>query len=203
MKTSYGCQATDSDPLLKRLKSDDKIFTRTQEDEVVPVALRMQPAPKLPELIGFLLVKSNIRFYEPNLCPLLTANWASHLTLTLALRLPVILLPSVLMTLLTRLLAAKCLSDILHCVLSFSISSLTPDCYTLTTNTHYLSLRSTLDTYPYDQHSIPILKHVLNWANCLFAEHTSDSSTNYTSFLNLTFSSQNMVGTVRRTMLRS
>ena len=28
------------------------------------------------------------------------------------------------------------------------------------------------------------LKLVLNWANCLFAEHTSDSSTNYTSFPN-------------------
>ena len=28
------------------------------------------------------------------------------------------------------------------------------------------------------------LKPVLNWANCLFAEHTSDSSTNYNSFLN-------------------
>ena len=25
---------------------------------------------------------------------------------------------------------------------------------------------------------------VLNWAKCLFAEHTSDSSTNYDSFLN-------------------
>ena len=27
------------------------------------------------------------------------------------------------------------------------------------------------------------LKPVLNWANCLFAEHTSDSSMNYNSFL--------------------
>ena len=28
------------------------------------------------------------------------------------------------------------------------------------------------------------LKPVLNWAKCLLAEHTSDSSTNYDSFLN-------------------
>ena len=37
----------------------------------------------------------------------------------------------------------------------------------------------------------------------LFAEHTSDSSMNYDSFLNLTFSSPNIVRTVRRTLLRS
>ena len=37
----------------------------------------------------------------------------------------------------------------------------------------------------------------------LFAEHTSDSSTNYDSFLNCTSSSSNMVRTVRRTLLRS
>ena len=36
-------------------------------------------------------------------------------------------------------------------------------------------------------------KPVLNWANYLFAEHTSDSSTNYNSFLNWTFTSSNMV----------
>ena len=47
------------------------------------------------------------------------------------------------------------------------------------------------------------MKTVLNWANCLFAEHTSDSSTNCNSFLNLTLISPNMVRTVRRTMLRS
>ena len=47
------------------------------------------------------------------------------------------------------------------------------------------------------------LKPVLNWANCLFAEHTSDSSTNYNSFLNLTFLFAERVQAVRRTMLRS
>ena len=44
---------------------------------------------------------------------------------------------------------------------------------------------------------------VLNWANYLFAEHSSDSSTNYNSFINLTFCSPNMGRTVRRTVLRS
>ena len=43
------------------------------------------------------------------------------------------------------------------------------------------------------------VKLVLNWA---FAEHTSDSSTNYDSFLNSTFTSPNMVRTVQ-TLLRS
>ena len=37
----------------------------------------------------------------------------------------------------------------------------------------------------------------------MFAEHTSDNSTNYDSFLNCTFSSPNMVRTIRRTLLRS
>ena len=46
-------------------------------------------------------------------------------------------------------------------------------------------------------------KPVLNWAKCLFAEHTSDSSTNYNWFLNWTFSSPKMVRTVRRATLRS
>ena len=46
-------------------------------------------------------------------------------------------------------------------------------------------------------------KPVLNWANCLFVEYTSDSSTNYNSFLNWTFSSPNMVRAVRRIILRS
>ena len=46
-------------------------------------------------------------------------------------------------------------------------------------------------------------KFVLKWANCFFAEHVSDSSTNYNSFLNWTFSSPNKVRTVRRTMFRS
>ena len=45
------------------------------------------------------------------------------------------------------------------------------------------------------------VKPVVNWANCLFAKHTSDSSTNYNSFLNWTM--PNMVRTVRRTMLCS
>ena len=48
-----------------------------------------------------------------------------------------------------------------------------------------------------------ILKPVLNWVMCLFTEHISDSSTNYDSFLNSTFSSRNMVWTVRRTLLHS
>ena len=34
------------------------------------------------------------------------------------------------------------------------------------------------------QEKLSPLKPVLNWENCLFAEHTSDSSTNYNSFLN-------------------
>ena len=36
---------------------------------------------------------------------------------------------------------------------------------------------------------------------CLFAEHTLDSSTNYESFLNWTFSSPNILRTVWRTMI--
>ena len=47
-----------------------------------------------------------------------------------------------------------------------------------------------------------VLKPVLNWANVCSAEHTSDASTNYDSFLNLTFSSLNMVRTVQ-TLLHS
>ena len=46
------------------------------------------------------------------------------------------------------------------------------------------------------------LKPVLNWANVCSPEHTSDTSTNYDSFLNWTFSSQNMVRTVQ-TLLHS
>ena len=38
---------------------------------------------------------------------------------------------------------------------------------------------------------------VLNWANVCSPEHTSDTSTNYNSFLNWTFSSPNMVRTVQ------
>ena len=52
--------------------------------------------------------------------------------------------------------------------------------------------------------SYPV-KPVLNWANCLFAEHTSDSSTNDTLFpieLRVTSSSPNIVRTVRRIILR-
>jgi len=37
--------------------------------------------------------------------------------------------------------------------------------------------------------------------NCLFAKHPVDSLTNYYLFLNWTFTSLNMVWTVRRTML--
>ena len=46
------------------------------------------------------------------------------------------------------------------------------------------------------------LKPVLNWANVCSPEHTSDTSTNYDSFLNWTFSSPNMVQTVQ-TLLHS
>ena len=44
---------------------------------------------------------------------------------------------------------------------------------------------------------LSILKPVLNWANVCSPEHTSDTSTNYDSFLNWTFSSPNMVRTVQ------
>ena len=47
-----------------------------------------------------------------------------------------------------------------------------------------------------------LLKPVLNWANVCSPEHTSDTSTNYDSFLNWTFSSPNMVRTVQ-TLLHS
>ena len=46
------------------------------------------------------------------------------------------------------------------------------------------------------------LKPVLNWAHVCSPEHTSDTSTNYDSFLNWTFSSLNMVRTVQ-TLLHS
>ena len=46
------------------------------------------------------------------------------------------------------------------------------------------------------------IKLVLNWANVCSPEHTSDTSTNYDSFLNWTFSSPNMVRTVQ-TLLHS
>ena len=53
-------------------------------------------------------------------------------------------------------------------------------------------------------HSVPssCLKPVLNWANVCSPEHTSDTSTNYDSFLNWTFSLPNMVRTVQ-TLLHS
>ena len=46
------------------------------------------------------------------------------------------------------------------------------------------------------------LKPVLNWANVCSPKHTSDTSTNYDSFLNWTFTSPNMVRTVQ-TLLHS
>ena len=46
------------------------------------------------------------------------------------------------------------------------------------------------------------LKPVLKWANVCSPEHTLDTSTNYDSFLNWTFSSPNMVRTVQ-TLLHS
>ena len=45
-------------------------------------------------------------------------------------------------------------------------------------------------------------KPVLNWANVCSPEHTSDTSTNYDSFLNWTFCAPNMVRTVQ-TLLHS
>ena len=50
--------------------------------------------------------------------------------------------------------------------------------------------------------TLSCLKPVLNWANVCSPEHTSDTSTNYDSFLNWTFSSPNMVRTVQ-TLLHS
>ena len=52
------------------------------------------------------------------------------------------------------------------------------------------------------EESAELLKPVLNWANVCSPEHTSDTSTNYDSFLNWTFSSPNMVRTVQ-TLLHS
>ena len=49
--------------------------------------------------------------------------------------------------------------------------------------------------------STETIKPVLNWATCLFTEHTWDSS-NYNSFLNWTFSSLNMVRLMMRCKLR-
>ena len=46
------------------------------------------------------------------------------------------------------------------------------------------------------------IKPVLNWTNVCSPEHTSDTSMNYDSFLNWTFSSPNMVRTVQ-TLLHS
>ena len=50
--------------------------------------------------------------------------------------------------------------------------------------------------------SVQTLKPVLNWANLCSPEHTSDTSANYDSFFNWTFSSPNMVRTVH-TLLHS
>ena len=56
--------------------------------------------------------------------------------------------------------------------------------------------------FPHFSPSLISLKPVLNWANVCSPEHTSDTSTNYDSFLNWTFSSPNMVRTVQ-TLLHS
>ena len=53
-----------------------------------------------------------------------------------------------------------------------------------------------------DQCDLDSVKPVLNWANVCSPEHSSDTSTNYDSFLNWTFSSPNMVRTVQ-TLLHS
>ena len=50
--------------------------------------------------------------------------------------------------------------------------------------------------------AVYLLKPVLNWANVCSPEHTSDTSTNYDSFLNWTVTSPNMVRTVQ-TLLHS
>ena len=47
------------------------------------------------------------------------------------------------------------------------------------------------------------LKPLLNWANICFAEHSSEYSSNFTSFVNWVHSSLNVVMTVRQTIFRS
>ena len=58
------------------------------------------------------------------------------------------------------------------------------------------------DSLAVGEWSMLCLKPVLNWANVCSPEHTPDTSTNYDSFLNWTFSSPNMVRTVQ-TLLHS
>ena len=79
----------------------------------------------------------------------------------------------------------------------------TRDCITATIITALLCValpRSVILTVLYT-HGLETVKPVLNRANVCSPEHTSDTSTNYDSFLNLTFSSPNMVRTVQ-TLLR-
>ena len=62
--------------------------------------------------------------------------------------------------------------------------------------------RSGIEPRPSCESLATSLKPVLNWMNVCSPEHTSDTSTNYDSFLNWTFSSPNMVRTVQ-TLLHS
>ena len=62
------------------------------------------------------------------------------------------------------------------CAHSLSVSS--------TVCAHSLSVSSKVSKYFTSTEARWPISPVLNWANCLFAENTSDSSTNYNSFLN-------------------
>ena len=66
---------------------------------------------------------------------------------------------------------------------------------------HEKRTKHTIHKDEYDTNT-SCLKPVLNWTNVCSPEHTSDTSTNYDSFLNWTFSSPNMVRTVQ-TLLHS
>ena len=84
--------------------------------------------------------------------------------------------------------------------LPFFFFSLTAACYTATSTFMQLNHYST--NQPYLPFFFFSLKPVLNWVHVCSPEHTSDTSTNYDSFLNWTFSSPNMVRTVQ-TLLHS
>ena len=61
----------------------------------------------------------------------------------------------------------------------------------------FLCLHSIHGTAKKKSIRVCLLKPVLNWTNVCLPEHTSDTSTNYDSFLNWTFSLPNMVRTVQ------
>ena len=52
-------------------------------------------------------------------------------------------------------------------------------------------------------HGLQLSPFLISWANICFAEHSSEYSMNFTSFLDWAHSSPNMVRTIRRTILRS